>query len=178
MEISKFITNPCYLNASLIEFGCSCQLFSVVDIRIVVLSESKFQLFQLFTAEGRSVSSTGRRGVCSCSSTSTPGILRCPWIFPWTILNFCIQWSNIVNSLWIDFFVILKDVPHWKSFINKVSLVTSNFLLTARVTSSLDNSEMYRFTSFEWCSLKSKELRDSMLPNNGPGTKKTESFAT
>lgn len=48
-----------YLYASLIKFGDPSKLLSVVDIRIVVLSESQLQVLQLFIAEGSSVSAAG-----------------------------------------------------------------------------------------------------------------------
>lgn len=52
-----------HLYASLIELGDTGQLLSVVDVRILVLSEGHFQLFQLLVAEGGALSSPGWGGV-------------------------------------------------------------------------------------------------------------------
>lgn len=54
-----------HLYPGLIELGDSGQLFSVVDVWILVLCECDFQLFQLLVAEGGAVASPGRRRVNS-----------------------------------------------------------------------------------------------------------------
>lgn len=83
---------PSNLYASLVELGDSGQLLSVVDVRILVLSKSHLQLFQLLVAEGGAMAPPGWGGVSSAlpaQADSHGGLTQ--WPLPHRLTYICFQ---------------------------------------------------------------------------------------
>lgn len=86
------LRRPSHLYASLVELGDSGQLLSVVDVRILILSKSHLQLFQLLVAEGGAVSPPGWGGVSSAlpaQADSHGGLTQ--WPLPRRLTYICFQ---------------------------------------------------------------------------------------